>query len=360
MSAQPTRRHPVRTHVATDWNGVGKKSATLYKHARLGQHHITVSPSNTSVGGAVAIRMRPVGMQEYIYPRDGFESIDLAENTGSVTVVVDGFYDQIEVFFDQDLVGGTVDVQVVSTGNSLLASLPGIEGMTVNMPTVVLADNWNGIGARSVTAFNHVDSSSHHIAISTSSTPAAGSVIVYGRPVGGSKFVNLSGIVNLSETGSYSAIVLGFFDAFMIKEDAAVDEGITICARVTSADESLQPIPIRADSAVPEVSSSGTSMAPYKLASGEVFTIENGDQALFSMPIDMDGSSIIEAFGALVEQASGGSSETISTTGGIAPYTIENGETFTVADESQVLYSQLIEINGSGQLNAYGLLVEVQ
>lgn len=359
MSAQPTRRHPVRTHVATDWDGVGTKSASLFKHARLGQHQITISPSNTEVGGAVAIRMRPVGMDDYIYPREGMDSIDLIEMTGSVNVVVDGFYDQIEVFFDQDLTGGTIDIQVMSTGNSLLASLPGPFDQ-INMPTAMIARAWNGVGKKSVEAPGHAESSSHHIAISTSVRPAVGSVIVYGRPVEGKNWVNLTGIVNLADTGSYSAIVLGFFDAFMIKEDAAIDSGSTITARVTSSDDSLQPIPVRADSVAPEPGSSSGLEVPYSLASGDVFTIPNGTQALFSMPIEMEGSSIIEAFGALVEQASGGSSETISTTGGIAPYTINNGETFTVADESQVLFSQSIEINGSGQLNAYGLLVEVQ
>lgn len=334
-----------RTSIARAWDGTGRKSQVLRGHEKLARHEISIASSAESSDGIAVVRLRPTGMSRLVTPRVGMETIDLSVTGGSTSIVVDGFYDLIQIEFTQ-APPGLVDVQVTSS-DPLLASP---DGRSTNSPVSTLANDWDGVGAVGKIVRDHSGLVTHHVAISASRTPSSGILLLQGKPVGSGYYATLEE-VDLTASGSANLIVRGHFEAFRLVTEQSVTGGTQISARIASTDRDLNPPQVLADGLSTVITEGGASV-PYHLETGGHYIVPNGIQALFDEQIELMGTATLEVYGLLMEQGE------YNARRHAVPYNMASGSRYVLADGDQAFFQEPIELEGTSRLELYGLLIE--
>lgn len=236
------RRRVVRDFIAQAWSGAAASSRELKEHGTLAQHHITVSCNLVPGAGVMRIRARPIGMTQFVAISDAFEAIDMSVD-GTFSGIASGFYDayraEMTVAFDDP--AARADVRVASCGTALSPGTDMARDGDRRIARTLLLEAWDGSGTKGKLIPDSEGMTHHHLAIACSSAPAAGTLQVRGRPLGGSRFVRISAeleAIDLTATGSYSGLIVGLFDALSFFV-SGLSAGVTITARAASTGDDL-------------------------------------------------------------------------------------------------------------------------
>jgi len=111
---------PPTTAITTTWNGSGVASKSMPSHAAFSTHHITVACTTMPTAGSVVISGRPTGSAG---GRTVLAGPYYLTGTGTVNVVISGFYDEFSISPVAAIVGATaIEARVASVfGMPLLA-----------------------------------------------------------------------------------------------------------------------------------------------------------------------------------------------------------------------------------------------
>lgn len=113
---------PPTTIIASAWDGVGIAGKSAPSHGEIAVHHIAVACSTVPSAGTLTIQARATGTVGRVNIGGPFNLV----TTGTVNIIVVGFYDEFYLVAGNTIVGaGMITARVASAGIDLNAWLVG-------------------------------------------------------------------------------------------------------------------------------------------------------------------------------------------------------------------------------------------